>query len=61
MSFNNDILRLFKSLSRIMALYSHVIYAGYQNMPCLPRVNLRQINLLTYYIHPNEQPVVLIP
>ena len=29
----NKILRLFKPLSRIMAHYSHVIYACYQNMP----------------------------
>ena len=27
---------------------------------CLPRVNLRQINLLRCYLHPNEQPVVFI-
>ena len=27
----------------------------------LPRVNLRQITLLTGYIDPNEQPVVFIP
>ena len=28
----NNILHLFKSLSRIMAHYSHVIYACYQNI-----------------------------
>ena len=60
MSFNN-ILRLFKSLSRSMAHYSHMIYACYQNKTCLPRVNMRQITLLRGNTHPNEQPVVFIP
>ena len=54
---------LYKTLSRIMAHYSHVIYACIKICfeTCLPRVNLRQITLLTDYIHPNEQPVVFIP
>ena len=28
---------------------------------CLPRVNLRQLNLLICYIHLNEQTLVFIP
>ena len=53
----------YKSLSRIMAHNSDVIYASYLNMPqsFLPRVNLRQILLLRGYIHPDEQPVVFMP
>ena len=64
MSFNAIKYYVFhKSLSRIMAHYSHVIYAYYQIClkTCLPRVNLRQITLLRGYIHANEQPVIFIP
>ena len=64
MSFNAIKYYVFyKSLSRIMAHYCHVIYGCYQIFlkTCLPRVNLRQITLLIGYIHPNEQPVIFIP
>ena len=45
-----------------MGFYSHVIYLAIKTClkTCLPRVTLRQINLLRCYIHPNEQPVVFI-
>ena len=59
----NKILHLFKLLSRIMAHYSHVIYACYQNMlqNLFSSCNTPQINLLSGYIHPKEQPAVFIP
>ena len=64
MSFNAIQYYVFyKSLTRIMAHYSHVIYAAIKICleTCLSRVSLRQKTLLTGYIHPNEQPVVFIP
>ena len=65
MSFNTlKYYVLFKSLSRIIAHYSHVIYACYRNMPqnlfasCKFAINNYAERL---YIHPHEQPVVFIP
>ncbi len=52
---------LYKSLSRIMAHKSHVIYACYKKYASkLVNVNLRQITFLRGYIHPNEQSVMFI-
>ena len=65
MSFNAIKYYVFyQSLSPIMAHYCHVIYTLALKVwlkTCLPRVNLRQITLLRGYIHPNDQPLVLMP